>query len=189
MWIVRGVVQVPKDSVQKLELNIFSSFNKQDFREDVRKKLNNIQEKPELIRIHGRYFLISMLMCRKMWRKSLIRQEFIEQRFPVGTRISRKQASVPKPAKKIGQNTIRGCRIKWKPTLLRHAPLSLRWVRGDSLRSFLRFGGNRLSKTRRPLWWPDVSDRWAFGLQELQPSFPPPLGKDPVHPAAHSKQL
>lgn len=57
---------MPKDSVQKLELNIFSSFNKQDFREDVRKKLNNIQEKPELIRIHGRYFLISMLMCRKM---------------------------------------------------------------------------------------------------------------------------
>ena len=57
---------MPKDSVQKLELNIFSSFNKQDFREDVRKKLNNIQEKPELIRIHRRYFLISMLMCRKM---------------------------------------------------------------------------------------------------------------------------
>jgi hypothetical protein len=57
---------VPKDSVQKLDLNIFSSFNKQDSREDVRKKLNNIQEKPEFIRIHGRYFLISMLLCRKM---------------------------------------------------------------------------------------------------------------------------
>ena len=28
---------------------------------------------------------------------------------------------------------------------------------------------------------------WAFGLQELQPSFPPSLGKDQVHPAAHSK--
>jgi hypothetical protein len=23
---------------------------------------------------------------------------------------------------------------------------------------------------------------WAFGLQELQPSFPPPLGQDQVHP-------
>ena len=30
---------------------------------------------------------------------------------------------------------------------------------------------------------------WAFGLQELQPSFPPSLGKDQVHPAAHSKQF
>ena len=30
---------------------------------------------------------------------------------------------------------------------------------------------------------------WAFGLQDLQPSFPPQLGKDQVHPAAHSKQL
>ena len=57
---------MPKDSVQKLDLNTSSSLMKQDFREDVRKKLNNIQEKPELIRIHGRYFLISMLLCRKM---------------------------------------------------------------------------------------------------------------------------
>ena len=30
---------------------------------------------------------------------------------------------------------------------------------------------------------------WAFGLQELHPSFPPPLRKDLVHPAAHSKQF
>ncbi|MBQ8052944.1 MAG: hypothetical protein IJ198_03950, partial [Lachnospiraceae bacterium] len=30
---------------------------------------------------------------------------------------------------------------------------------------------------------------WAFGLQELQPSFPPSLGNDLVHPAAHSKQF
>jgi len=30
---------------------------------------------------------------------------------------------------------------------------------------------------------------WAFGLQELQPSFPPPLWKDQVHPAVHSKQF
>ncbi|MBQ8053942.1 MAG: hypothetical protein IJ198_09105, partial [Lachnospiraceae bacterium] len=29
----------------------------------------------------------------------------------------------------------------------------------------------------------------AFGLQELQPSFPPSLGNDLVHPAAHSKQF
>ena len=57
---------MPKDSVQKLDLNIFSSSNKQDSREDVRKKLNDIQEKPEFIRIHGRYFLISMLLCRKL---------------------------------------------------------------------------------------------------------------------------
>ena len=31
--------------------------------------------------------------------------------------------------------------------------------------------------------------RGAFGLQELQPSFPPSLGKDQVHPAAHSKRF
>ena len=30
---------------------------------------------------------------------------------------------------------------------------------------------------------------WAFGLQELQPSFPPPLRRNLVHPAAHSRQF
>ena len=28
---------------------------------------------------------------------------------------------------------------------------------------------------------------WAFGLQELQPSFPPSLGKDQVHPAVDQR--
>ena len=30
---------------------------------------------------------------------------------------------------------------------------------------------------------------WAFGLQELQPSFPPPLGQDPVHPSRLFKAI
>ena len=40
---------------------------------------------------------------------------------------------------------------------------------------FFRFGGNRNPKLDVRFLKSDVSDKCAFGLQELQPSFPPSL--------------
>ena len=69
------------------------------------------------------------------------------------------------------------------------APYLLRWICGDSHWSYPSLRREPPFQTRSPLWWPDFSNKWAFGLQELQASFPPPLRKDQVHPSAHSKQL
>ena len=49
---VRVTTRAPKNSVQKLALSTFSSLKKQDFREDAVS--------------HGREFLLSMLLYRKI---------------------------------------------------------------------------------------------------------------------------
>ena len=55
-----------EDSVQKLDLNKSSSLKKQDSREDVSEKLKNERVKDKFRRIHGRDFLPTMLLYRKI---------------------------------------------------------------------------------------------------------------------------
>ena len=82
-YFVRVAAQAFWNSVQKLALSTFSSLKKQDFRE------NTVS--------HGREFLLSMLLYRKIWKMSSSRQEFLVQSRSTGTRKLEKKASVPKP--------------------------------------------------------------------------------------------
>ena len=63
----------------------------------------------------------------------------------------------------------------------RHTPSKLHFVRGIHTDPSRRCGGNRFSKLAVRSDDRTAQTRGAFGLQELQPSFPPPLGLDHVH--------
>ena len=73
MLIVMVAARASKHSVQKLNLKTFSSTKEQDFWEDAIS--------------HGRKFLLSVLLYRKIRRMSSARQEFLDQDNSAGTRV------------------------------------------------------------------------------------------------------
>ena len=79
---------------------------------------------------------------------------------------------------------LKGLCIKRRRSSLRLCDMSLIYYiefAGIHTDPFFRFGGNRNPKLDVRFLKSDVSDKCAFGLQELQPSFPPSL-----HPGSGS---
>ena len=112
-------------------MSTFSSLKKQDFRVDAVS--------------HGREFLLSMLLCRKVQIMCSSGQESPDQSSSTGTREQENKASVPKPGSRAARH--QGCRAAGLPCIHETGSPTAKQPRNQAPE--LRFTHNSLLRNRK----------------------------------------